>query len=65
MKTKRVTKEWLEHQVNVINGELMNYHHEVAQRQKLEGARNYYVSKLVEMDEYDLQTIEIEDYGQN
>ena len=65
MKTKRVTKEWLEHQVNVINATLMNYHHEVAQRQRLESARNYYVSKLVEMDEYDLKVIEIEDYGQN
>ena len=65
MKTKKVSKEWLEHQVNVINAELINYHHTTAERQRLESARNYYVSKLVEMDEYNLQFIEIESYEQD
>lgn len=62
MKTKKVTREYLEHKINCINAELMNFHHEVKERQRLESARNYYVSKLIEMDEYDLQTIEIECY---
>ncbi|GIM53729.1 MULTISPECIES: hypothetical protein [Capnocytophaga] len=62
MKTKKVTREYLEHKINCINADLMNFHHETTKQQRLESARNYYVSKLIEMDEYDLQTIEIECY---
>ncbi|GIZ15277.1 hypothetical protein [Capnocytophaga catalasegens] len=60
MKTKQVTREWLESQVSNINAELFYSHHEAKERHRLEAARNYYVSKLVEMDEYNLQFIEIE-----
>lgn len=62
MRTKYVNKDWLEAKVKDINDELINFHHETAKRQRLEAARNYYVGKLIDMDEYDLQTIEIECY---
>lgn len=62
MKTKKVTRECLEHKINCINAELLNFHHETAKRQRLEAARNYYVGKRIDMDEYDLQTIDIECY---
>ena len=62
MRTKYVNKDWLEAKVKEINDELINFHHETAERQRLEAARNYYVGKLIDMDEYDLQTIEIECY---
>lgn len=62
MKTKYVNKIWLETKVKEINHELINFHHETAERQRLENARNYYVSKLIDMDEYKLNLIEIESY---
>ena len=62
MRTKYVNKDWLEAKVKDINDELINFHHETAKRQRLEAARNYYVGKRIDMDEYDLQTIEIECY---
>ncbi|GIM49443.1 hypothetical protein [Capnocytophaga stomatis] len=62
MKTKYVNSDWLEAKVNEINHELINFHHETAERQRLEATRNYYVGKLVEMDEYKLKFIEIECY---
>lgn len=65
MTTKYVNKDWLEGKVNEINHELINFHHETAERQRLESARNYYVGKLVEIDEYKLKFIEIENYEHN
>lgn len=62
MRTKYVNKDWLEAKVKDINDELINFHHETAKRQRLEAARNYYVGKRIDMDEYDLQTIDIECY---
>lgn len=53
-----VNKDWLEAKVNEINYELMNFHHEAKERQRLESARNYYVGKLIEMDEKGLNLIE-------
>lgn len=64
MRTKYVNKDWLEGKVNEINHELINFHHEAKERQRLESARNYYVSKLIDMDEYKLKFIEIESYEQ-
>ncbi|MFJ1330234.1 hypothetical protein ACILD6_00180 [Capnocytophaga canimorsus] len=43
---------------------MINSHHEAKERQRLEAARNYYVSKLVELDESGLNLIEIESYEQ-
>lgn len=65
MKTKKVTREYLEHKINCINAELMNFHHETKELQQLEAIRNQYVEKFIEMEKYDLQTIEIECYESN
>ncbi|GIJ93393.1 hypothetical protein CAPN002_06110 [Capnocytophaga stomatis] len=62
MKTKKVTREYLEHKINCINADLMNFHHETTKLQQLEAIRNQYVEKFIEMEKYDLQTIEIECY---
>lgn len=63
MRTKYVNQDWLEAKVQEINHELMHSHHETTERQCLESARNYYVSKLVEIDELQLNIIEIEAYN--
>lgn len=65
MKTKRVTREHLEHKINCLNAQLMNFHHEAKERQRLEAVRNHYVEKFIEMERNDLQTIEIECYASN
>lgn len=65
MKTKYVNRDWLEAKVREANDELINFHHETKERQRLESARNFYVSKLIEMDEKELNLIEIECYESN
>jgi hypothetical protein len=55
----KVTVTWLEHKVAELNDWLKNHHdlHHLTPQKKQK--RDYYVWKLTEMDEYDLQTIEI------
>lgn len=62
MRTGYVNKDWLEARVKEINYELINFHHQTKERHRLESARNYYVSKLIEMDETQTNIIKI-DYG--
>ena len=55
----KVTATFLENKVAELNDWLQNHHKLDPLYTQKEQQRNYYVSKLSEIDEYDLKTIEI------
>ncbi len=54
-----VSKSHLENRVTELNSWLMNHHKNDPLYAQKQQRRNYYVSKLSYMDEYNLKTIEI------
>lgn len=55
----KFTVTQLEKKVEALNNWLMNNKDSDPKYKQIQQSRNYYVNKLTEMDEYDLQTIEI------
>lgn len=55
----KVTVTQLENRVKSLNDKMMKEGEKHPDFKQWQSSRNYYVNKLTEMDEYDLQTIEI------
>jgi hypothetical protein len=55
----KFTVTLLENRVKALNDEMLKEGENHPKYKHWEASRNYYVSKLSEMDEYDLKTIEI------
>ncbi|MCI2229555.1 hypothetical protein MC378_10285 [Polaribacter sp. MSW13] len=55
----KFTVTQLEKRVADLNTEMMKHGERHENYKQWQSSRNYYVNKLTEMDEYDLQTIEI------
>lgn len=62
MKTKYVNRDWLEAKISEINEKIMTITNDKEATQ-LKITRNFYVGKLIEMDEYNQKYIELEEYG--
>lgn len=57
---KFVTKDWLENQIKELNQWLFDYGpYERAERRQKEHDRNYYVRKLIELEENKFNMIEV------
>lgn len=55
----KYTVQQLENSAKALNEQMLKHGESHKDYKKWESSRNYYVSKLTQMDEYNLQTIEI------